>query len=170
MLFNICARVFGQAVNFDWIGLLGKLLILFLHSLYKLLLKPIVKVYSPLGKLKNRMKCFLARVLTSIMSIDYEWLSTIPHSSSWIKWKITATHCDYWLQTPKIPALLPFTSLSRENDEKCCKIVTDCDSRNEMKCLQNREPRKSRLSFSGALDPLVGKRESSIRAHSNGMV
>ena len=125
MLFNICARVFGQAVNFDWIGLLGKLLILFLHSLYKLLLNSIVKVYSPLGKLKNRMNCFLLRVLTSIMSIDYQWLSTIPQSPSWIKWKINATHCDYKLQKS-----LPFclSPLCREkmmkNVAKLWRIAT----------------------------------------------
>ena len=41
------------------------------------------------------------------------------------------------------PSAAPFTSFLGGNDEKCCKIVTDYKLRNGMKCLQNREPRKS---------------------------
>ena len=146
MLFNACARVFGQAVNFDWIGLLGKLLILFLHSLYKLLLKWIVKVYSPLGKLKKGW---------IVLGPDVNNVNKLPMVFYHLPISFLDQMKNYrhslWLQTPKIPALLPFTSLLRENDEKCFKIVTDCNLRNGMKCLQNREEKKSRLSS----DPLA---------------
>ena len=49
------------------------------------------------------------------------------------------------------PCLILYLSPRCGNDEKCFKIVTDCNLRNGMKCLQNREEKKSRLSC----DPLA---------------